>query len=265
MPDSDFVLTILGSGPAVPRPGGVNSGYLIQAAGTNVMLDCGSGTTGRLRQRLTPQELDAIVVSHFHADHFFDVVPLYYALKFGVPRSPERGTRLPLYVPPGGLDRLRRFAEVQSGHAEMFEDRYDVREYAPGRDFHVGAFHFTFHPVQHYIPSHAVRARAEGRELVFSSDLGPCQALVDAARDADVLMCESTILSPKEDDPDPARRGHTMGAEAGAMARQAGVRRLLLTHYQGNGGEVESRHVPAAAREFEGPIELAEEGKVFRI
>ncbi len=265
MPRSAFTLTILGSGPAVPRPGGVNSGYLIQSGGSNVMLDCGSGTAGRLRLHLMPQDLDAIVVSHFHADHFFDVVPLYYALKFGARRTPVRGTQLPLYAPPGGRDRLRRFAEVQSGQAGMFEDMYDVREYAPGRDFHVGAFHFTFHPVQHYIPSHAMRIRADGRELVFSSDVGPCQALVDAARDASVLMCESTILAPKEDDPDPLRRGHSTAAEAGVMARQAGVRRLILTHYQGNGGGIEALHVPAAAREFGGPVELAEEGKVFQI
>ena len=71
-----------------------------------------------------------------------------------------------------------------------------------------------------------------GATLVFSSDVGPCSGLIDAARDADLFMCESALLDPAQDEPDPARtRPHERG-EAGAAARAAGARRLMLTHYR---------------------------------
>src|ERR671934_2905797 len=94
-------LTVLGAGPAAPNVGGACSGYLVRDGEANALLDCGSGVAGRIAQHLPPNQMRGIAISHLHPDHFFDLVPLYYILKFGEPRSAQFGARLPLHVPPG--------------------------------------------------------------------------------------------------------------------------------------------------------------------
>jgi ribonuclease BN (tRNA processing enzyme) len=97
---------------------------------------------------------------------------------------------------------------------------------------------------------------------VFSSDVAPCPDLIEVARDADLFMCESALLDSSQDDPDPAQRGHMTAAEAGDAARAAGVKKLLLTHYRSN-EKYDAHHLAAAAAAFDGPVELAREGKTY--
>src|SRR5689334_9591782 len=98
-------LTVLGSGVAWANPGGVCSGYLIRAGGATVLVDCGSGVLGRLRAHADPREIDAVIVSHLHADHFLDLVGLRYGVKYG---GLGGGEALRVLLPPGGCERLRR-------------------------------------------------------------------------------------------------------------------------------------------------------------
>jgi ribonuclease BN (tRNA processing enzyme) len=258
-----LTLTILGCGPAAPNPGGVCSGYLLRQGEQAVLIDCGSGVAGRLAEHVPAQRLNGIAISHLHPDHYFDLVPLYYSLKFGEPRPPELDPHLALYVPPGGREFLSRFGELVGGRTAMLEDVLDVRDYAPNHDTVIGGLTFTFHPVQHYIPSHAMRVRtSDGATLVFSSDVAPCPALIEAARGADLFMCESAMLDASQDEADPALRGHMSAAEAGQIAREAGARRLVITHYR-SGETHDAHHQAAASRTFGGPVELAREGKTF--
>jgi len=261
----DFSLTVLGAGPAAPNSGGACSGYLLGAGESSVLVDCGSGIVGRLRQYIPPQELRGVVISHLHADHYFDLVPLYYTLKFGVPRPAELDSRMPLYVPPGGHDHLRRLGLLVGGEETMLEDMFAIREYAAGPDHTIGGFRFTFHPVQHYVPSHAMRIRVDGGPLlVFSSDVGPCEELVTAARGADLLLCEAALVSAS-DEPRPERRGHLSAAEAGEAARSAAAGRLLITHCRRDGGALDQHHRSTASEKFGGPVELAEEGQTYAV
>jgi ribonuclease BN (tRNA processing enzyme) len=258
-----MTVTILGAGPAAPNAGGACSGYLLQEDQRTVLIDCGSGVAGRLVKHVRANQLGGVAISHFHPDHYFDLVPLYYQIKFDAsgPPGPER--RVPLYVPPGGHEFLSQFGAVIATRSSMLEDIFKVCEYMPEREFAIGGLRFTFHPVQHYIPSHAMRIRGDsGATLVFSSDVGPCAELVDAARSADLFMCESALIDPAQDEPDPTRRGHMSAGEAGAAARAAGVRRLMLTHYRSS-QKWDAHHQAAATREFGGPVELAREGQQY--
>ena len=260
-------LTVLGAGPAAPNVGSACSGYLLRADDTAVLLDCGSGTAGRIGQHLAPQQLHGVAISHLHPDHYFDLVPLYYILKFGPPRPAELGPRLPLYVPPGGRAFLRQFGQLIAQREAMLEDVFDVCDYPPAGEgqLRIGCLELSFHPVQHYVPSHAMRIRAlDGPTLVFTSDVAPCQELVAAAQAADLLLCESALLDPSQDEPEPQQRGHMSAAEAGAAAREAGARRLLLTHYRSGEG-YDGHHREAASRAFGGPVELAREGQTYSI
>jgi ribonuclease BN (tRNA processing enzyme) len=260
-----LTLTILGAGPAAPNPGGACSGYLLRQAESAVLMDCGSGIAGRIALHMPVNRLQGVAISHLHPDHYFDLVPLYYMLKFGEPRPPDVPPRLPVYVPPGGREFLNRLGELIANKPAMLEDVFEFCEYTAGRETMIGGLPFTFHRVQHYVLSHAMRIRSDSAAtLVFSSDLGPCPELIEAARGADLFMCESALLDASQDEKDPLLRGHMSAAEAGDAARRAGAHRLLITHYR-SGEKHDAQHLEAARGTFGGPVELAREAQTYTV
>ena len=258
-----LTLTILGASPAAPNPGGACSGYLLRQGETAVLMDCGAGTAGRIALHVAPNRLQGVAISHLHPDHYFDLVQLYYLLKFGEPRPTELSPRLPLFLPPGGQEFMRKLGKLISDRPAMLEDAYDVRDYVADCETDVGGLKFTFHRVQHYIMSHAMRVRsANGAVLTFSSDVAPCPQLIEAARDADLFMCESAMLEAAQDEANPALRGHMSAAEAGQAAKEAGAKRLLITHYRSS-PKHDAHHLAAASVTFGGPVDLAREGQTY--
>ncbi len=258
-----LTLTILGAGPAAPNPGGVNSGYLVRQGDTAVGMDCGPGTAGQIALHVPPAQLEGMAISHFHPDHYFDLIALYYLLKFGE----RRATRLPVWIPPDGRAFLDRFGRVIASRGAMLEDVFDLQEYVPGGEARIGELVFSFHAVQHYVPSHAMRVcgqREGSGVLVFSSDVAPCAALPEAARDADLFLCESALLDASQDERKPEDRGHMTAAEAGAAAAAAHARRLLITHYR-SGEDHDQHHLAAARAAYNGPIELARPGATYTV
>ena len=249
-------LTILGAGPAAPNPGGGNSGYLVRDGNTAVVMDCGPGTAGQVALHVPPADLSGVAISHFHPDHYFDLVALYYIIKFNT----SRRDRLPVWIPPGGRDFLSRFGQLIADKSAMLDDLFDLREYPLLEPVALGELEFTFHPVQHYIPANAMRVRAaDGKVLTFSGDVAPCPALPVAARDADLFLCESAMLRASQDDPDPAKRGHMSALEVGIAAAEAHAKRVVITHYRSS-PEEDKHHLSQARQHFSGPVELARPG-----
>src|SRR3984893_16768387 len=126
-----LTLTILGAGPAAPNPGGACSGYLLRPGTSAVLIDCGSGIAGRIAPQVPVNRLRGVAISHLHPDHYFDLIPLYYMLKFGERRPPDVEPRLAAYVPPGGREFLSRLGEHIAAKPAMLEDVLDICEYAP--------------------------------------------------------------------------------------------------------------------------------------
>jgi ribonuclease BN (tRNA processing enzyme) len=260
-----LTLTILGAGPAAPNPGGANSGYLLRQADTSVVVDCGPGTAGRIALHVPVNRLTGAVISHLHPDHYFDLVALYYLLRFGEPRPDSLPRRLPVWVPPGGCEFLHRLGQLIADKTAMFDDVFDLQDYSPDQVTDLGGLSFSFHQVQHYILSHAIRVHTgNGTTLVFSSDVAPCPELVEAARRADLFLCESAMVDASMDEKDPAKRGHMSAREAGEAAQAAGARRLLITHYRSSERD-DAHHLAAAQGAFQGPVELAREGVTYMV
>lgn len=170
----------------------------------------------RLRESEDWPRVDAIVVSHFHLDHSGDLVPWLWGHLMG----PVVGTNGPdLWLPPAGQDWFATFAA-------QFGGTFAVSEYAERTPFHAAGFAVTPFRVPHYTqPAWALRVEAGGRVLAYSGDSAPAPALADAARGADLFLCEATL-----DGPDDEPRGHLRPDEAVAAAQAAGAKRLLLTH-----------------------------------
>ena len=110
-------LTILGSSCSIPRPGRACSSYLIEDDGRLILLDFGTGAFANLRTYAAPDSLDAIVISHMHTDHFLDLIPLRYALRYGVR---TRSERIIVYLPPGGVQMLEQLGKSLSRESGDF-------------------------------------------------------------------------------------------------------------------------------------------------
>jgi ribonuclease BN (tRNA processing enzyme) len=212
-------LTVIGSSPAWPNPGSAHAGYLLDGPG-RLLLDCGPGVLARLRTDGL-LDVDAILISHFHLDHWGDLVPWVW-----MPKHLDGGRRRRpvLWLPPSGSRDLEHFA-VGWGHAGMFEEAFRVREYRSGVPFTTAGFGVTAIPVDHYgIEAFGFRVRdPAGRVLAYSGDSAPCEELYALAKDADLFLCEATLAEGADD---PVPRGHLSADEALAL----GNARTLLTH-----------------------------------
>jgi ribonuclease BN (tRNA processing enzyme) len=247
-------LRIVGSSPSLPRPGGACSCYLVRTASVNVLLDVGPGALAKLVQAVSYDEIDAVVISHMHPDHFLDIVPLRYCLRFG---RRERGSKLPLWLPPAGAHRLAALARaLESGEdGAFFDGVYDVREYDPGAGLRIGGVTLDFAKTVHYIDAYAIRAASDGKTLCYSGDTAPCDSVVALAADADLFLCEASLGLESEQG---ATRGHLSAFEAGEMAQRAGSRRLALTHYGDSYGAAALEE--AARSNYRGPCIVVDDG-----
>ncbi len=255
---SDIRLKVIGSSSSVPRPGRACSCYLVRTHEAAVLFDLGTGAFSNLRDAIDYPALDAIVISHMHADHFLDIVPLRYALKYG---PLMREGRMPLYLPPGGIDVLRKLCTAfpPEGPGDFLDECFSLHEFDPFGTLEVNDLRLQFARTIHYIDSYAIRAECGTSSLVYSSDTAPCESVVTIARNADLFLCECTIGLGEEESP----RGHTSSREAGQMAKRAEVGRLVLTHYGSDyaAGELEDY----AEQEFRGPTAVADDGMELSI
>lgn len=251
-------VTVLGKSPSWPDAGGACSGYLVQEGGTSLLLDCGNGVFGKLRQRVDYAAVDAVVLSHLHADHFLDLVPFSYALTYG---APQGSVRPALHAPPGAGEIFRRVAGAWGGEG-LVEDAFALREYEASDTLEIGPLGIAFGEVDHFVQAFAIgiTSAITGGRFVFGADTGPSERLVAFAAGADLLMVEATLPSAATDD-EP--RGHLTHAEAGEHAARAGTRALVLTHIT---DELDQDAARAAAQgAFGGPVTVAAEGAVYEV
>ena len=249
-------LTILGGSAAGPNPGQGCSGYLLESGLTRVVLDLGPGTFPELRRHVDYRLLDGVVLSHGHLDHFLDVLTLRYALAYN-PIAADR--RLPLWLPPGGLDLLDRLAQAISNDPEYgeFLSVFEVNQYQPDRPLSIGNLEFHFFPTVHYVPCWAVRiSNGVDGDLFYTADTGPAANLAVAARGSRIMIAEGTDRGISQEPYES--RGHMSPAEAGALARDASVGVLVLSHLWVEDDPF--RAMSEASRVFDGAVELATPG-----
>jgi ribonuclease BN (tRNA processing enzyme) len=260
-------LTVLGKSPSWQDAGGACSGYLLQDGETNVLLDCGNGIFGKLRQFVDYVDVHAVVLSHLHADHILDLVPYAYALTYAprqqpVPVPPWPGTETParprLIAPPGARETFRTITGA-FGNEDLIEKAFALEEYEPDSVPEVGPFRFSFHEVPHFTQTFAVKASSNGGTLVFGADSSPTSELVEFARGCDLLLVEATLPRPER----TGIRGHLTPEEAGEHGKSAGAKRLVITHISDELDLVWARR--QASEAFGKRAELAREGAAYEV
>jgi ribonuclease BN (tRNA processing enzyme) len=261
-------ITVLGKSPAWQDAGGACSGYLVQEDGQSLLLDCGNGVLSKLRQHCDYVDVDAVLVSHLHADHSLDLVPFSYALTYAPRQQPvpvggwpgtERPARPRLLAPVGAREAFRHLVAFW-GREDLIECAFDLQEYQPWDEFELGPLHVRLCEVPHYIRTFAVEVTGgSGARFTFGADCCPNEQLVQFAQDTHLLFIEATLPRPER----TGERGHLTPAEAGDHGRRAGAQRLVITHFS---DELDPEWVRAEASEaFGGPVELAQEGAVFTL
>ena len=250
-------LTVLGCSGSVPGPDSPASGYLLEADGFRMVLDLGHGAFGSLQRHVDPAEVDAILVSHLHADHCIDLTAYIVGLRYGDARYRARGPegRIPLIGPAGTRDRIEAAYDPYARKLGLHE----LFGFSTPRSGELGPFALSFATMNHPVPTTAVRITHDDRSFVYSGDTGESDALVSLAHGADVLLCEASIGPDDEQIPDL----HLTGKQAGQHADRAGVGRLIVTHVPPWG----SREVAAeeAASAFGGTVETAQPEAEFLI
>ena len=218
-------LTIVGCSPAWPNAGSPHSGYLVEGSGS-LLLDCGPGVLGRLRGPGNGwPKIDAIAITHWHLDHWGDLVPWVWGVMF---RLGHESGGPELWLPPGGIAKLADFGN-DFGTETMFSDVFSMAEYAEGESFACAAgLEVTATLVPHYgVEAYAFRVTDGARSLAYSGDSAPAEPLTEVARDADLFLCEATLAQSESDNDS---RGHLSAEEAVAAFTASGAKRLLLTH-----------------------------------
>jgi len=248
-------LTVLGCSGSVPGPDSPSSGYLLEADGFRLVLDLGHGTFGALQRYVDPADVDAIVISHLHADHCIDLTAYVVSLRYGGSghRLKMADQQIPLIGPEGTLHRLSTAYDPlvrDLGLGELFS-------FATPTPGELGPFRVDFAPMNHPTPTNAIRLTHGGTSLVYSADTGESPELVELARGADVLLCEASFGPDDEYVPNL----HLTGKQAGEHAAKAGVGRMIVTHVPPwCSPEVQVNDVMET---FDGPVELATPGAVF--
>jgi ribonuclease BN (tRNA processing enzyme) len=244
-------LTVLGASGTYPSRGGACSGYLLRHDGFSMWMDAGSGTLGRLQEHVPIEDVGALFLSHVHADHCVDLYTFFYALFFH-PDGPRHGVTI--IAPPGTRDFL---GQLMGDDARRdFGTLFEWRELRAGDESEVGPFRMRMYDAVHSAENLTVRIEADDKTFCYSGDTGPNDELPRAAEGADLFLCEA---SWQECDKPIVAPIHLRAMETGAVAKAAGVDRLVLTHIWPR-HDLDVSH-SEAAEHFGGPIELAARSK----
>ena len=247
-------LTVIGCSGSFPGPDSPASCYLLEAEGFRLVMDMGNGALGVLQRYAGLFEVDAVCLSHLHADHCVDLGGYWVARRYapGGALPP-----IPLYGPAGTDERV---AGVLQGSGETeaasVRERFDVRDLTVGT-WEIGPFRVTTEHMNHPVETFGFRIEHAGWTVAYSADTGETDALVRLAEGADVLLSEASFQDSKHNPPDL----HLTARQAGEHAARAGAGHLVLTHlvpwYD------RERSLAEAATSYYGPLSAATSGLVL--
>jgi ribonuclease BN (tRNA processing enzyme) len=248
-------VTIVGCSGSFPGPDSPASCYLLEAEGFRLLLDLGNGALGALQRYAGLYSIDAVCLSHLHADHCLDLAA-YMVARTYTPDGPR--PPIPVYGPE---DTPRRMAGVSYGGGgdPGMGSAFEFMTLSPGTR-QLGPFEVTLAHMNHPVETFGFRFTHAGASLAYSADTGECPALVDLACGADLLLCEASLL----EGPDLPVDLHLTARQAAEHARQAGVARLMLTHLVPWNDRVRTLE-EASGAPFGGPISLAAPGQSLEL
>lgn len=247
-------LTVIGCSGSFPGPDSAASCYLVEADGFRLLLDLGNGALGALQNYARLDEIDAVCLSHLHADHCLDMCS-YQVVRAYNPTGPLG--KIPVYGPAGTARRLEHAARAnavrESDGPMAMTAAFDFVTLAPGT-IEIGPLRVTVDRVNHPVETFGFRVEHGGRVIAYSADTGPSDRLVSLAAGADVLLCEASFT----DGPGLPSDLHLTAGQAAEHATRAGAGQLVLTHLVPWNSWQRTQQEAAAG--YSGPLSLARPG-----
>lgn len=239
-------LSIIGYWGGYPAADGATSAYLLEEKDFKLLIDAGSGSLSKLQSYINIQDLDAVILSHYHHDHVADIGVLQYAR---LVQSYVTGIKeiLPIYG----------HKENQQGFAALTHHFTKGIAYDPNGTLEVGPFSITFLPTDHPVPCYGMRITNGESTLVYTADTTYKEAWIDFAKDADVLITDCNFYEQQ----DGSKAGHMTSKEGALIAEKANVSKLILSHLPQYGDR--SQLVREAKQYYHGTVQLANEGHVW--
>ena len=240
---SDFRLTVIGCSGTYSSTESSCSSYLLRTAKTTVLLDAGPGSSMELQRHVPLSDLDAIILSHEHSDHWTEMPILYHAYRYGLER---------LDVPVYGTEGTRVALEAVSPEANSTAFSWTTIDEAS--KLTIGDIDFSFSLTDHPVETLAILAESDGARIGYSADTGPGWSPEAFDRDIDIFVYETTLPEELEDAGIP----HITGRQAGTRATAAGVGHLVITHVPPDHDATERE--ASTKTTFSGPISVAKPG-----
>ena len=243
-------ITVIGHWGAYPEANQATSGYLVQTEETNILLDCGSGVLSKVQSYIDLSQLDAVILSHYHADHIADI----YSLQYGIMIASKSGQRQePLFI--------YGHAQDEKFQSLAYKSYCVAQSIAPNQSLTIGDLKLSFSKNVHPGPlSLATKVEdANGKKFIYSGDTEWSQELVNLAQEGDLFICEASLYNEQRGQ----IFGHLTGGETGEIAMKANVRRLVLTHLPHYGDH--QQLLREAEAYYKGHLELADQDKSWTL
>lgn len=240
---------VIGPWGGYPKVNEASTGYLLEHNGFHLLIDCGSGVLSKLQTIIQPEMLDAVIISHYHADHIADIGVLQHA-------------RLIKGFLGGGLECLPIYGHPFNSH-ELSKCTYkDITKgiaYQPDEVLEVGPFAIRFLRTNHPVDCFGMRIEVEGRSLIYTADTSFKEEFVSFSKEADVLLSECNFYGHQ----DGTNAGHMTSYDVGELANKANVKQVIMTHLPHYGDLNQLKE--ECATKYSGPITLATTGLKIEI
>lgn len=241
-------ITIIGCWGAYPKEGDATSGYLLETDSYKLLIDCGSGILSKIQKYINLDEIDVVILSHYHSDHIADIFCFQYQAMI----SMQLGNR---------KDPLKIFAhDLDDDFKKLgLEEYVNVFPINDNSTLVFDDIKVTFNWNIHPIPSLSMRLQRDDKVFVYTGDTGLSDELIRFAQGADILFSECSLYNSQLG----IIEGHLTAGEAGKLASQSGIRKLILTHlpHYGNHDELEMQ----AKEEFDGEVFVAHSGLIWEL
>ncbi|MGE5329696.1 MAG: MBL fold metallo-hydrolase [Deltaproteobacteria bacterium] len=211
-------LTVIGNCGPYPPKNGACSGYLLETEGAKILIECGSGVLSKLPNYCALEEITHIILSHLHYDHMGDIMVFKYAIEGKLKRGQKLNT-IKLFLPNEPKDEFQKITS---------KDLFDVVIINDGLKTQINNLNISFARMNHPIPSYGVRIQEKEKVFVYSGDASYLNFPLEFVGDCDMFLCDSALLSSEKKTSDVS---HLTSAEVGEIAKNARVKKLLITHF----------------------------------
>ena len=240
-------VTVIGYWGGFPSAGEATSGYLFESNGFRLLIDCGSAVLSKLQEIISIDQLDAVLLSHYHHDHVADIGPLQYGC-YVTGLIHNKIKTLPIYGHDLDQAAFQKLTYKDATVGVLYKEKEILT---------IGPFTITFLRTTHPAPCFAMKITDQESSVIYTADTSYQENFIPFSENANLLIAECSLYSHQ----DGKGAGHMNSTDVGIIAHKAKVKQLLLTHLPHFGDHTDL--VAQANEHYKGKINLASTGFVW--